>query len=183
MSAKIAVSSSITWLIGWMRPRATGLSRSGSVTSTVSAARRASSAASFSAARRSASAACDAVAQAVDERALLLALVRRHGAERLQQRGDGALLAERGDAHGFERGFVGGGRTAGSRDVSRVARSDMSQPFSRPGRRPGTDGGFCHARRGLSSEGCSGVARALPPPLNGRSAPRLGHCGYPACQD
>ncbi len=34
MSAKIAVSSSITWLIGWMRPASAGASRTGSVTST-----------------------------------------------------------------------------------------------------------------------------------------------------
>jgi hypothetical protein len=40
MSAKIAVSSSITWLIGWMRPASAGVSRSGSVTSTVSVLRR-----------------------------------------------------------------------------------------------------------------------------------------------
>ena len=36
MSAKIAVSSSITWLIGWMRPASAGASRTGNVTSTVS---------------------------------------------------------------------------------------------------------------------------------------------------
>ena len=57
MSAKIAVSSSITWLIGWMRPVSTGASRTGSVTSTVSEARRASSAASFRMSRRAFSAA------------------------------------------------------------------------------------------------------------------------------
>ena len=49
MSAKIAVISSITWLIGWMRPVSVGASRTGSVTSTVSAASRASSAAPLSA--------------------------------------------------------------------------------------------------------------------------------------
>ena len=37
MSAKIAVSSSITWLIGWMRPVSSALARSGKVTSSVSA--------------------------------------------------------------------------------------------------------------------------------------------------
>ena len=52
MSAKIAVSSSITWLIGWMRPRVSGPSRTGSVTSMRSAARRCSSAASASASLR-----------------------------------------------------------------------------------------------------------------------------------
>ena len=49
----------------------------------------------------------DAVLNAVDRRPLLLALLRRHPAERLQQFGDGAFLAERRDAHGFERRFVG----------------------------------------------------------------------------
>ena len=37
-----------------------------------------------------------------------LALVRRHLAERREQRRDRTLPAERGDAHGFERGFVAG---------------------------------------------------------------------------
>ena len=41
MSAKIAVISSMTWLIGWMRPRVSGPSWTGSVTSMRSAARRA----------------------------------------------------------------------------------------------------------------------------------------------
>ena len=46
MSAKIATSSSITWLMGWMRPRVSGPSGSGNVTSARSAARRVVSAAS-----------------------------------------------------------------------------------------------------------------------------------------
>ena len=50
-SAKIAVISSITWLIGWMRPRTSGASRRGSVTSMRSAESRASRAASVSASR------------------------------------------------------------------------------------------------------------------------------------
>ena len=49
----------------------------------------------------------DRILQTVDRGALGLALVRRHGAERLEQRRHRAALAERGDAHGFERGFVG----------------------------------------------------------------------------
>ena len=43
----------------------------------------------------------------VDRRTLGLALIRRHLAERRQQRGDRALLAERSDAYRFERGLVG----------------------------------------------------------------------------
>ena len=49
MSAKMAVSSSITWLIGCTRPVSVGASRTGSVTSTVSVVSRASSAAAASA--------------------------------------------------------------------------------------------------------------------------------------
>ena len=56
MSAKIAVSSSITWLSGWIRPASAGDSRSGSVTSMVSEASRASSAADFRMSRRAVSA-------------------------------------------------------------------------------------------------------------------------------
>src|SRR6185312_3839275 len=54
MSAKMAVSSSVTWLIGWMRPASTGASRTGSVTSTLSVFSRASSAAFLSVSRRAA---------------------------------------------------------------------------------------------------------------------------------
>src|SRR5712691_1323552 len=57
MSAKIAVSSSTTWLIGWMRPISAADSRTGSVTSTVSVLSRALSVWSFSASRRAAMAA------------------------------------------------------------------------------------------------------------------------------
>ena len=50
----------------------------------------------------------------VDRRTLCLALVRRHLAEGREQRGDRALLAERCDADGFERGLVAGGGLGGS---------------------------------------------------------------------
>ena len=86
-----------------------GGSRSGSVTSMVSDASRASSAADFSTSRRAASASRDLVLGEVDRRALRLAFVRRHLAERREQRRDRALLAERCDAHRFEGGFVAGG--------------------------------------------------------------------------
>src|SRR5258707_11633517 len=56
MSAKIVVSSSSTWLSGWIRPASAGVSRTGSVTSRVSEASRASRAADFSTSRRAASA-------------------------------------------------------------------------------------------------------------------------------
>ena len=49
----------------------------------------------------------------VDLRAFGLALVRRHLAERCEQRRDRALLAERCDAHRFQRGFVGSGGDSG----------------------------------------------------------------------
>ena len=51
----------------------------------------------------------DVVLGEVDRRTLRLALVRRHLAEGRQQRGDRAFLAERGDAHGLEGGFVARG--------------------------------------------------------------------------
>ena len=63
MSAKIVVSSSQTWLSGWMRPASAGASRSGSVTSMVSEASRASSAADFKTSRRAAKAAVEKAGQ------------------------------------------------------------------------------------------------------------------------
>ena len=51
--------------------------------------------------------------EAVDERPLLLARLRRHRAQRFQQRGHRAVAAERRHPHGFERGFVLGGRRGG----------------------------------------------------------------------
>ena len=109
MSAKIAVSSSITWLSGWMRPASAGASRSGSVTSMVSDFSRASSAADFNRSRRAVSAWVTLSLARLIAAPCGLALVRRHLAERRQQRGDRALLAERRDAHGLQRGFVAGG--------------------------------------------------------------------------
>ena len=50
------------------------------------------------------------VLKRVDRGALRAPLVGRHFTERRQQRRDAALLAERADAHGFERGLVGRGR-------------------------------------------------------------------------
>ena len=56
----------------------------------------------------------DARLQAVQRRAHDLTGLGRHGAQRLQQFGDDALLAERGDALGLERRLVvGGGDAAG----------------------------------------------------------------------
>ncbi len=48
--------------------------------------------------------------QRVDRRTTGLALLRAHGAQRLQQFGDGALLAKGCDTHGFECGFFAGRR-------------------------------------------------------------------------
>ena len=78
MSAKMAVSSSITWLIGWMRPISAGASRTGSVTSTrLGGEPRVERGALQRLAARGERGG-DAVLQAVDQRALRLALVRRH---------------------------------------------------------------------------------------------------------
>ena len=125
MSAKIAVSSSTTWLIGWTRPASAGASRTGSVTSTVSVASRASSAAPLKLSRRGVQRGVDAVLEAVDRGPLHLALVRRHAAERLQQRRDRAALAERRDAHRLQRGLVGG-RGDGCREFRFRARQCRS---------------------------------------------------------
>ena len=51
----------------------------------------------------------DRILGEIDRRALRLALLRRHLAEGREQRRDRALLAERGDANGFQRGFVASG--------------------------------------------------------------------------
>ena len=55
----------------------------------------------------------ESVFETVDERPLLLARLRRHRAQRFQQRGHRAVAAERRHPHGFERGFVLGGRRGG----------------------------------------------------------------------
>ena len=105
-SAKISVSSSITWLTGWTEPL--GL-RAGSDRSSRSVASRRSSSAFSSAclARRDRRVTC--LAQRVDLRRFGGARVGVHRAQRLEQRRDLARLAERRDAHRVERGEVGGG--------------------------------------------------------------------------
>ena len=55
----------------------------------------------------------DAILEPVDERTLRLAFIRRQRAERFQERGDRAVLAERRHPHGFQRSFVAGGRDRG----------------------------------------------------------------------
>ena len=104
----MAVISSMTWLTGWMRPVSSGDGRTGRVTSTASSARRRARSCVLEHGAAGGERLADAVLQAVERRPHDLALVRRHGAERLQQLGDDALLAERGDAHGLERRLVGG---------------------------------------------------------------------------
>ena len=80
-SPKIAVISSITWLIGWMRPRSAGDWRTGSVTSTFSAASRTAIAASRSSALRRASASVTRFLRPLIAGPIDLALVRAHGAQ------------------------------------------------------------------------------------------------------
>src|SRR5206468_11162236 len=48
----------------------------------------------------------DAILQPIDQRALLFALLGRHGAERLQQCRYRTTFPERRNAHGLERGFI-----------------------------------------------------------------------------
>src|SRR5204862_4865340 len=54
----------------------------------------------------------DAILELVDRRAFAAALVRRHAAERLEQRRYRAALAQRCNAHGFQCRFVAGGGNA-----------------------------------------------------------------------
>ena len=49
------------------------------------------------------------ILEPVDRRAFFLSLLRRHAAERLEQRRDRAALAERRHAHGLDRRLIGGG--------------------------------------------------------------------------
>ena len=70
--------------------------------------RRASRAADFRISRRAVSAWVTLSLARLIVAPCALAFVGRHLAERRQQRGDRALLAERRDAHGLERGFVAG---------------------------------------------------------------------------
>jgi len=95
----------------------------------VSDASRASRLADFSRSRRAGQRLADLVFGEIDCRAFGLAFVRRHLAERRQQRGDRALLAERGDAHGFERGFVTCCRDLAEDLGFKFARSVMAIPF------------------------------------------------------
>jgi hypothetical protein len=78
---------------------------------------------------------------------LRLALVRRHLAERGKKRRDRALLAERGDAHGFERRFVAGAAICSRMDFSSVARSDTVKSLLQEAAGCGQPGGQRQAKR------------------------------------
>ena len=107
MSPKIAAISSMTWLIGWMRPRSAGDCRTGSVTSTFSAASLAAIAASFSSALRAPSASVTRFFSPLMAGPLVCRSSGAHRAQRLQQFRDRALLAECGNAHRLDRLLVG----------------------------------------------------------------------------
>ena len=113
ISAKIAVISSMTWLIGWIRPASMPPSRAGSVTSTASVARRLVEGGGLQQVAPRGQRIGDAGLGGIDGGARHASLLRRHPAEPRQQLGERALLAERADAHGLEVGFVGGGRDLG----------------------------------------------------------------------
>ena len=106
-SAKISASSSITWLTGWTDPlrrlarrqrQVEPLGRQPPVELGILQRRLARGD------RRR-----HGLAQRVDPRPFAAALLGRHRAQRLEQGGDLARLAERRDAHRVERGEVGGG--------------------------------------------------------------------------
>ena len=110
ISAKIAVISSMTWLIGWMRPRdgRPGANGKGHVDPLGLKPRGDRNVGQFLAAGSDGR--LHAVAQAVQPRPGLAPLVRAHLAEPLQELGNAALLAEFGDADLFQRRLVGRGR-------------------------------------------------------------------------
>ncbi len=106
ISAKISVISSATWLTGWMRPSASGAFAHrqgdvGALSREPRAQRRAAKRLALGFQRLA-----DALFELVDGLAEALALFRRHAPERLHQLRDAALLAERGDAHLFQRAEV-----------------------------------------------------------------------------
>ena len=90
---------------------------------------------------------------AVDRRALGLALVRRHLAEGGQQCRDRALLAKRRHPHGFQRGFVGGGRDVG-KDLG-LERVEIGHGHHLHSVMPGLDPGI----HPVTSDGSPGQAR------------------------
>src|SRR5207247_7843193 len=57
----------------------------------------------------------DTLLESVDARSLPLALIGRHRAERLEQRGHRAVATERGNADGLEHGLVRGGGDCGEK--------------------------------------------------------------------
>ncbi len=106
ISAKMAVSSSMTWLTGWMVPCAAGRGLRRDVQPLGAQAllqRRVGQ-------RRLAGGdgGVDLVLQRVEGGAGGLALLGRHAAELAHHQRDLALLAERGDAHRLDRRLVGG---------------------------------------------------------------------------
>ena len=102
MSPKISATSSNTWLTGWMRPSCNGPTRTGSVTSAVSAASRAVERAALQLRLAALKGVADARLEAVDSLAEGLALIGRERAQPRHQLGDAALLAERSDAHALD---------------------------------------------------------------------------------
>ena len=108
ISAKMAIISSITCMVGCTEPLRRG--GAGRERSSRPAASWASSAASSSSALRAAIGGGDAVAQAVDRRALARGARRGSSAPRVFSSAEiDAGLAERGDAHLVQRLQVGGG--------------------------------------------------------------------------
>ena len=106
-SAKIAVTSSFTWLTGCTVPRGASGGGQRDVHALGGEPRVERTLFSSSVLLRR-DGIRDAIAQRVERRAAWFALVGAHRAQRLEQLGDRALLAESGDAHIFERALVRG---------------------------------------------------------------------------
>ncbi len=99
-SAKISASSSITWLTGWMLPREHRFGGQRHVDALGGEARFERGAFQRGLARRDRGR--DALRAGRDFRALALPFLGRHRAQRLEQPGDDAALAERADAQGLD---------------------------------------------------------------------------------
>jgi len=128
MSAKIVVTSSQTWVSGWMRRSRRRLAQwQRDVDGFRGEPRIERRLLQQVAPRRQRLR--HRILGEVDRGALRLALLRRHLSKGRKQGGDRALLAEGSDAHRLEGGFVAAAAIWSRMDFSSVARSDTVNPL------------------------------------------------------
>ena len=86
-----------------------------------------------------------AVTQAVDQRTLLLALVRRHAAQRFQQTGNRARFAQSGNAHRFQSRFIARSRNRRCQIMFQCRKITHAWPAkTAQNARKSIDAGLCH---------------------------------------